>query len=72
MILIIAKSKYHLSYKKMALIGCICGGIFALNTSRRIWSLYIHDPEKEYRYIIVVIIVMCILPYLINRFKKLL
>jgi uncharacterized membrane protein len=69
-ILMIAKSKYNLSFRKMAVIGCVCGGLFALNTYRSIWSLYIYSPEKEYRYIVVVLVTMCLSPYIIHLFRK--
>ena len=70
MALMVAQSRYQLSFGKLAAIGSGCGGIFALNTSHLIWSLYINSPEKEYRYIVVVLITMGLTPYIIHLFRK--
>lgn len=70
LLVFILKVKFSLSNPKLMALGCFCASFFAIKTKGRIWSLYIHSPEKQYRYIIVVVIVMCILPYIINRFKK--
>lgn len=70
LLVFILKEKFSISNPKLIAIGCFCASFFAIKTQGRIWSLYIHSPEKQYRYIIVVVIVMCILPYIINRFKK--
>lgn len=70
LLVFILKEKFSLSNPKLIAIGCFCASFFAIKTQGRIWSLYIHSPEKQYRYIVVVLIVMCILPYLINRFNK--